>query len=63
LVNGQSQTLKETRIDRKPQSEAVVSDGISTEDRLELAYRMNAYAKTWEDQAETVFTWTRDVKK
>lgn len=63
LVTEKSKTIKKTRLDRKPQSEAIVSDWISMDDRLELAARMEANAKMREDEAEAIFWETQDSKE
>lgn len=62
-VTEESKILQKTRLDRRPQSEAIVSDWISMEDRLELAGRMEATAKIREDQAEAIFWEKQDSKK
>lgn len=60
LVTGRSRTLKTTRINRRLQSEGLVSDWISMNDRLEFAARMEANARTREDQDEALFWESQD---
>ncbi len=58
LVSEKSKILKKTRMKRKLKSEAVVSDCISMDDRLELAARMEISAQIREDQWDAGF-WER----
>ena len=60
LVAERSRILKTTRINRKPQSEGLVSDWISMNDRLEFAARMEANARFREDQDEALFWESQD---
>ncbi len=63
LMTKKSKILKKTRMNRRPQSEAVVSDCISMDDRRELAARMEASAQIREDQWEAGFWERQDQKK
>lgn len=60
LVTERSRTLKTTRINRRPQSEGLVSDWISMKDKLEVAARMEANARTRENQEEALFWESQD---
>ena len=62
-MTAKSKVLKKTRMNRRPQSEAVVSDWISMDDRRELAARMEASAQIREDQWEAGFREKQDQKR
>ena len=55
--------MEKTRLERKPRSEAVVSDWISMVDGLELAARMEGNAQIREDHAEAMFWEKQDSKE
>ena len=63
IITKRSKTLKKTRIDRKPQSQALVSDRISMNDRLELAARMEFNSKVREDEDEARFWEMHDTPR
>ena len=60
LVTERSRTLKTTGINRRPQSEGLVSDWISMNDRQDFAARMEANARFREDQDEALFWESQD---
>ena len=62
-ITEDSRSFRMTRLNRKPQSEAVVSDCISLSAKVELAARMEPLAKAREDQAEAAFWERHDSKR